>query len=85
MKSSKQLTYTLPRQRESLTLGSRGARDDRRIPVRTFRSRVPARCHSSPNSPPPRMFATARMAPYFCIQLRMAGLKNGLIEIVKPP
>lgn len=29
----------------------------------TLRSRVPARCHSSPNSPPPRMFGTARMAP----------------------
>lgn len=53
--------------------------------VLTLRSRVPARCHSSPNSPPPRIFGTASIAPYLFRNVSIAALKNGLIEIVKPP
>lgn len=77
MKSSKQLTYV---QAVSHIVSA-----ELQGWLRTLRSRVPARCHSSPNSPPPRMLATARMAPYFCIHVRIAGLKNGLMDMVKPP
>ena len=51
----------------------------------TFLSLVPAKCQSSPNSPPPRIFGTARIALYRWQNVIIIGLKNGLMEMLNPP
>lgn len=51
----------------------------------TFRSLVPAWCHSSPNSPPPRKLGTARTARKLSKKVIIAGLKNGVSDTVNPP
>ena len=51
----------------------------------TLRSLIPALCHSSPNSLPPRMFGRAKTAPYDFKKVRIPGLNDGLIEMLNPP
>lgn len=52
---------------------------------RTFVSLVPAKCQFSPNSLPPRILGTARIAPYFCMNVMVDELQYGEIAIEKPP
>ncbi len=49
-----------------------------------FLSFVPAWCHSSPYSPPPRRLGTAYRPP-ISIQARTDGLKPGVSEMLNPP
>ena len=49
-----------------------------------FFSNIPASCHASPYSPPPRMFAVAHTPP----RSRIAGIsgrKRGSSELPNPP
>ena len=78
MKSSKQLTCD--NNQPSFTSVGDSVTDSP-----TFRSLVPARCHSLPSSPPPRMLGTASTPLHLWTNVRMAPLKNGLMEILKPP
>jgi len=49
-----------------------------------FFSFIPAWCHSSPYSPPPRMQASAYTPP-ISIQTRLATEKYGVDEALNPP
>ena len=45
----------------------------------------PALCQSRPNSPPPLILTTHKIAPYACKNARRTGLKYGLVDIPNPP
>ena len=77
MKSSKQFFC--------LKIDSKQGTKYSRPKQRTLFSRQPAKCHLSPNSPPPLMLGTARMKPYFWANVSKVTLKNGLMEIENPP
>ena len=48
-------------------------------------SRTAALCQSSPNSPPPRIFATQYKPPVWVNIAATVGEKAGSMEILKPP